>query len=120
MEDIDRQPTPANPPPLPSPPDALLAEQLARCHSAVAGCFEFCRDETVLVSQQLETLNVATRLIRASVALAAALDKLPREFTHRVVVEHIDSASPPPMIDVTPERAGEPPPPPQKSKTTSA
>ena len=105
------------------PPDAVLAAQLAQCHSAVSGCFEFCGHRDVSVSQQLEVLNVASRLVRASVALATALDKSPREFTHRVIVER------PRMLDVTPAgnparamaslAAGEPPPPMKMSKTTS-
>jgi hypothetical protein len=107
MEDIDQQSAPAAPQPLPAP-DAVLAEQLAQCHSAVTGCFEFCGDRNVSVSQQLETLNVASRLMRVSVALAAALDKTPREFTHRIIVER------PPMLDVTPATAI--PPPPTKSR----
>ena len=98
MEDIDQQSAPPAPPPA---PDAVLAEQLAQCHSAVTGCFEFCGDRNVPVSQQLETLNVDSRLIRVSVALAAALDKSPREFTHRVIVER------PPMLDVTPRAVGD-------------
>jgi len=112
------------------PPDAVLAAQLAQCHSAVSGCFEFCGHRDVSVSQQLEVLNVASRLVRASVALATALDKSPREFTHRVIVER-PAANQAPMLDVTPAwnlahetamatlAAGEPPPPVQKLKTTS-
>ncbi|HEY0283410.1 MAG TPA: hypothetical protein VGC27_12395 [Rhizomicrobium sp.] len=98
MDDTRRQPTPATPPPLPSP-DAVLAEQLARCHGAIAGCFEFCGDGNVPVSQQLETLNIASRLMRVSVVLAKALDKSPKEFIHRIIVER------PAMIDVTPATA---------------
>jgi hypothetical protein len=125
MEDIDRQSAPAAPRP-PLSPDAVLAEQLAQCHSAVSGCFEFCSHSDVSVSQQLEVFNAASRLMRVSVALAAALDKTPREFTHRVIVER------PPILDVTPPAMRElvsapemspgplvegPPPPMSKSKT---
>jgi hypothetical protein len=105
MEDIDRQSAPAVPQP-PTSPDAVLAEQLARCHDAVRGCFEFCGDSSVLLSQQFETLSAAERLMRVSIALAKALDKSPREFTHRIIVER-----PTPMIDVTPDVAGDPHPP---------
>ena len=108
MEDIGQQSTLATPP---STPDSVLAEQLARCHSAVKGCFAYCGESFVLVPEQLEVLNLASRLMRVSVALAAALDKTPREFTHRVIVER------PQLLDVTPPAAGELPPPQQKSKT---
>lgn len=128
MEDIDQQSAPATPQPLPAP-DAVLAEQLAQCHSAVTGCFTYCGESHVHVSEQLEVLNVASRLIRVSVALAAALDKTPREFTHRVIVERppILDVTPPAVTDVAlaPERSAGPfvegpPPRMQKSKTTSA
>ena len=92
MEDIDQQS---------APPDSVLAEQLAQCHKVVSGCFEFCGQSDVAVSQQLEVFNVMARLMRASVALATALDKSPREFTHRVIVER------PPMLDVTPRAVGD-------------
>ena len=111
MEDIGQQPAPAAPQPPPTP-DAVLAEQLARCHDVVRGCFEFCGDSSVLLSQQFETLSAAERLMRVSIALAQALGKSPREFTHRIIVER-----PAPMIDVTPERTEAPPPPRPKSKT---
>jgi hypothetical protein len=98
MEDIDRRPAPASPP----TPDAVLAEQLARCHSAVKGCFAYCGESFVLVPEQLEVMNVASRLMRVSVALAAALDKTPREFIHRVIVERHAAVDQAPMVDITP------------------
>ena len=110
-------------------PDVMLAEQLAQCHKVVSGCFEFCGHSDVAVSQQLEVFNVMSRLMRASVALAAALDKSPREFVHRVIVERPAVSNQAPMVDVTPAgnlahetakasfTAGDPPPPMKMSKT---
>jgi hypothetical protein len=109
MEDTDRQSAPATPPPS---PDAVLAAQLARCHKAIAECFECTDDTKFSFSAQIEALNVAERLVRVSIALAKALDKSGKEFTHRIIVER-----PAPMIDVTPDIAGAPPPPMSKSKT---
>lgn len=112
METADQQPVmpefnPQRPAALLTP-DAVLAEQLAQCHAAVRGCFAYCSESFVRVPEQIEAMNVASRLVRVSVALAAALDKTPREFTHRVIVER------PSMTDVTPPV---PTPPKRKSKT---
>ena len=82
------------------PPDAMLSEQLAQCHKAIASCFVCGDDEKLPLLVQLESLNTAERLIRVSIALAAALGKSGKEFTHRIIVER-----PAPMIDVTPEPA---------------
>jgi len=120
MEQLDRQPAPdaspmaQTPPPprMPLPPVGVLAEQLAQCRNMVSGYFEYCGHGDVSVPEQLEVFNVVTRLIRVSVALAGALDKSPREFTHRVIVEHRTS-----LTDVTPELMGNPPPLIEKSKT---
>jgi hypothetical protein len=112
MEDIDQQPAPAAPQPL--APDAVLAEQLARCHKAIEECFVGSNNDQISIMAQLEHLNVAERLMRVSIALAAALGKSGKEFTHRIIVER-----PAPMIDVTPEAAWDPHPPRRKSKTTS-
>ena len=109
MEDIDRQPASANPPPS---PDAVLAEQLAQCHKVIGECFVCGSDARLPMFEQLESLNVAERLIRVSIALANALGKTGKEFTHRIIVER-----PAPMIDVTPEVTENPPPPRRKSKT---
>jgi hypothetical protein len=103
MEDISQQPAPANPPPT---PDAVLAEQLTQCHKAIGACFFTSYSTDYSLMSQLECLNVAERLMRVSIALAAALGKSGREFTHRIIVEH-----PAPMIDVTPEAAWDPHPP---------
>ena len=112
MERIDSQPAPDATPQTPLAPDGVLAEQLAQCRNMVSGCFEYCCHGDVSVPKQLEVFNVITRLIRVSVALAGALDKSPREFTHRVIVEHRAS-----LTDVTPEPMGDPPPLIEKSKT---
>ena len=117
MEQLDQQPAPdarpvAQTPPTPLTPDAVLAEQLAQCRNMVSGCFEYCGHGDVSVPEQLEVLSVASRLIRVSVALAGALDKSPREFTHRVIVEHRPSTT-----DVALEPMGDPPPLIEKSKT---
>ena len=95
MEDIDQQPTPPAPQPLPTP-DAVLAEQLAQCHKAIGACFFTSYSTDYSLMSQLECRNVAERLMRVSTALAAALSKSGREFTHRIIVER------PPMLDVTP------------------
>ena len=113
MEDIAQQPAPPSPQPL--APDAVLAEQLAQCSKAVVECFVCGSDNRLPLMTQLESLNVAERLMRVSIALAAALGKSGKEFTHRIIVER-----PVPMIDVTPEAAWNSPPPRRKSKTTSA
>ncbi len=118
MEQRDRQPAPdtspmaqAQPAPqTPLPPDAVLAEQLAQCHKVVAECFVCGSDPRLPMSEQLESLNVAERLIRVSIALAQAVGKSSREFTHRIIVER-------PMTDVTPDVTGDSPPPRRKSKT---
>ena len=104
MEDIDQQPVLENPNPPPAP-DAVLAEQLAQCHKAIGECFVGSNNDQISIMAQLEHLNVAERLMRVSIALAAALGKSGKEFTHRIIVER------PPMIDVTPEAAWDPPPP---------
>jgi len=82
-------------------PDAVLSEQLAQCHKVVTGCFEFCGHTDVSAPQQMEVFTVMSRLMRVSVALAAALDKSPREFIHRVIVER-PAAGQAPMVDVSP------------------
>ena len=97
----------------PLAPGAVLAEQLAKCHEATLECFVCGSDANLSFAEQLASLAIAERLMRVSVALAAALDKSPREFTHRVIVERPTPA----MIDVTPPAAGNLPPPKQKSKT---
>ena len=104
MEDRDQQPDPPAQQSLPTP-DAVLAEQLAQCHKAIAECFVCGSDNKLPLLTQLECLNVAERLMRVSIALANALGKTGKEFTHRIIVER------PPMIDVTPEAAWDPPPP---------
>jgi hypothetical protein len=120
MNHPDQQPAPdarsmAQTPPTPQTPlapDAVLAEQLAQCHKAIAECFVCGSDNRLPLSMQFEAVTVAERLMRVSIALAQALGKSPREFTHRIIVER-----PAPMIDVTPERTEDPPPPRPKSKT---
>ena len=114
MEQIDPQPAPdaEATPQTPLAPDAVLAEQLAQCRNMVSGCFEYCGHGAVSVPEQLEVFNVVTRLMRVSVALAGALDKSPREFTHRVIVEHRAS-----MAELALEPMGDPPPLIEKSKT---
>ena len=86
MEDVDQPPAPPTPQPPPSP-DAVLAEQLAQCSKAVAECFVCGSDSRLPLLTQLEHLNVAERLMRVSIALAAALGKSGKEFTHRMIVE---------------------------------
>jgi len=102
---------PIVPPIRPVTPDAALAEQLARCNQAIGECFVGSNNDQISIMAQLEHLNVAERLIRVSIALAGALGKSGKEFTHRIIVER------PGMIDVTPK---DPTPPKRKSKTTSA
>ena len=88
----------------PADPDDVLAELLAKSQKAIAECFVFGSDGNYSLATQFEALNVATRLMRVSIQLAAALDKKPgKEIVQRIKVEH--SA---PLIDVTPEGEGGP------------
>lgn len=104
MEDDVRLTAPPDPP----TPSSVLAEHLAQCRNAIAECFVCGSDPKLPMTQQLECLSTAERLMRVSLALAEALDKSERVFIHRIIVER-------PMIDVTPEHTGEPPG--RKSKT---
>ena len=126
MEDIVQRPAPAIPPPS---PDAVLTEQLDQCRKVVTACFEFCGHTNVSAVQQMEVFTVMSRLMRVSVALATALDKSPREFVHRVIVERPAPGNQSPMVDLTPSgntvparaitslAAVDPPPPMKMSKT---
>ena len=90
-------------------PDAVLAELLTECRDGVRTCFELGNDPGWDVQPRCEAMNVAARLMKTSIALAAALKKN-ADFTHRIIVErpapnpphegpHIksrDAAGPPP------------------------
>ncbi len=89
----------------PVQPDAALARQLSYCHDLIECCIDYCAgDRPPNLGAQIEVMNVAARLMRTSVALAGAVDKKPREFTHRVIVEHRQA-----MTDMTPPEGDTPP-----------
>jgi hypothetical protein len=96
----------------PIAPDTALARQLSYCHDLINCCITYCAsDRPPSLESQIDVMNVAARLMRTSVVLAGAIDKKPREFTHRVIVERRQA-----MTDITPP-AGDPPPLIEKSKT---
>ena len=120
MESADQSPTPADQHPAPAAPqpppapDVVLAEQLAGCHKAIGECFVCSNNDQVSVMTQLECLNVAERLMRVSIALANALGKTGKEFTHRIIVERPEK-----VVEIIHGTEAFPPPI-RKSKTTSA
>ncbi|MDE1939177.1 MAG: hypothetical protein KGI68_09165 [Alphaproteobacteria bacterium] len=96
----------------PVAPETALARQLSYCHDLIDCCITYCASERPpSLEAQIDVMNVAARLMRTSVVLAGAIDKKPREFTHRVIVERREA-----MTDITPP-AGDPPPLIEKSKT---
>ncbi|HEX3486549.1 MAG TPA: hypothetical protein VHT51_15935 [Micropepsaceae bacterium] len=82
-------------------PDAVLAERLDECREGVRTCFEIAHDRTYGSETRREAMNVAARLVKTSLAVAAALKKTP-DFTHRIVVER----SPPEGPTPTPRISG--------------
>jgi hypothetical protein len=53
--------------------DAMLAEQLRRCHRAAARCFDFAEERGYFFSSQMEAFKVATKLMKSSLEMARAL-----------------------------------------------
>jgi hypothetical protein len=76
-------------------PDDVLAELLLECRDGVRACFELSKDSEWDDTTRCEAINAAARLMKTSIALAAALKKKP-DFTHRIIVER--AADPPPPI----------------------
>jgi hypothetical protein len=107
-------PPPAPRPPAPPPPllrtedaDAVLLEQLSRCNRAVANCFEFSDNTDISVGTLMESVHLATTLIRMSMDLVAAVKNADDATqTHRMIYEHRAASG-----DIPPS------PPPEMSKT---
>jgi hypothetical protein len=76
-------------------PDDVLAELLAECREGVRMCFEVSNDPEWGDMTRCEAMNAAARLMKTSIALAAALKKKP-DFTHRIIVEHAPATQVPP------------------------
>ena len=75
-------------------PDDLLAELLIECRDGVRACFDLANHPETVDTDRCEAMTAAARLMKTSVALAAALKK-PPDFTHRIIVERA-AADPPP------------------------
>jgi hypothetical protein len=72
------------PPPEPFDRDAALHKYLALLDDAIEWCFDRDRYD------RGASAAIGSRLIKASIAAVAALNQTPeRQFTHRIVVEHI-------------------------------
>jgi hypothetical protein len=82
-------------------PDAVLSELLDDCREAIRTCFEIAGDPDNEGEARCEAMNVAARLVKTSLAVAAALKKT-ADFTHRIVVER----SPPEGPTPTPRISG--------------
>lgn len=84
--------------PKPAPtidPDDVLAELLLECRDGVRTCFELGSDPGWDDDRYCERGPLAARLMKISLAVAAAL-KMNPDFTHRIIVERVTSAPPPP------------------------
>ncbi len=79
-------------------PDALLTEQLKRCHASLLECFDCGSNGHLPMSTQMDALKLAAKLIKTSMALAAAIKGPARsnEFRRHVVIEHIVKTIPTP------------------------
>ena len=75
-------------------PDDVLTELLIECRDGVRTCFEIGND-TEYGDSRFEAMTVPARLMKTSLALAAALKKNP-DFTHRIIVERAAADLPPP------------------------
>jgi hypothetical protein len=53
--------------------DALLSDQLRRCHRAAAKCFAFADEDGAYFSAQMEAFKVATKLMKSTLELARVL-----------------------------------------------
>jgi hypothetical protein len=82
-------------------PDEILAELLVECRGGVRMCFELSSNPDWDDDMgRAEAMSVAARLIKTSIALAAALKKKP-EFTHRIIVERGQTAPLPPPVEIS-------------------
>jgi hypothetical protein len=79
-------------------PNALLAEQLERCHRAAMKCFDLCEDDPVYINARQAFLTLAAKMMKTSMELAAALQKRQclTESRRHVIIEHVKNPTPPP------------------------
>lgn len=92
------EPEIALPPQLGFDPNALLAEQLERCHRAAMKCFDLCEDGPVYINARQAFLTLAAKMMKTSLELTAALQKRQRltESRRHVIIEHVKNPAPPP------------------------
>jgi hypothetical protein len=83
--------------PDPVDPDAVLRELLDECRAGVRTCFQIGQEDDY-AETRMEAMKVAARLTKASLALAAALNKTAPQFTHRIIVERAASPTTLPLI----------------------
>lgn len=78
-------------------PDALLAEQMRRCHHAALECFSVLDREGFDAHTQMTAVRLGAKLVNSSMALAAALDRRTHgETRHRMIYEHVTPPTPHP------------------------
>ncbi|HXJ01067.1 MAG TPA: hypothetical protein VNH44_07575 [Micropepsaceae bacterium] len=82
-------------------PDTILRELLAECRDGVRTCFQISLDEEYGGGTRMEAMKTAAHLTKASLALAAALNKTSADFTHRIIVQRADPSPPPKISDKT-------------------
>lgn len=81
-------------------PNALLAQQLERCHRAAMKCFDLCEDhEDGVIYRDVrgDYLNMAMKMMKTSLALTATLQKRGgvTETRRHVLIEHVKNPTPP-------------------------
>lgn len=79
-------------------PNRLLAEQLERCHRAAMKCFDLLEDGIVYRDARGDYLTMASKMMKTSLALTAALQKRRgvTETRRHVLIEHVKNPTPPP------------------------
>ncbi|HVZ68474.1 MAG TPA: hypothetical protein VG891_03365 [Rhizomicrobium sp.] len=69
--------------------EAMLAEQLRRCHRATVSCFDFGENEAPYFAARAEAFKIAARLMKSSLDLANILRRgNGEEIRHRMIYEH--------------------------------
>jgi hypothetical protein len=78
-------------------PNALLAEQLERCHRAAMKCFDLCEDGPIYIDARQAFLTLAAKMMKTSMELTAALQKRRgvTETRRHVLIEHVKNPTPP-------------------------
>lgn len=91
------EPETALPPQLGFDPNALLAEQLERCHRAAMKCFDLCEDGPVYINARQTFLTLAAKMMKTSMELTAALQKRrgATEIRRHVLIERVKNPTPP-------------------------